>query len=205
MNDLVIPDTAASSAALEVASAYLTPALLSHSHRVYVWAAAYGRQQGIRYDAELLFVAAMFHDISLAPEFDSHTISFEQAGGHVARVFAAGAGWPSERRERLGEVIVRHMWPDLDVADDPEGHLLSRAAALDIAGKNLDDFSPAFRAEVLQQHPRLGLADEFLACFQAQAERKTGSSAARAVRSGLSARMAANPLDAASENTPDGN
>ena len=205
MNDLVIPDTAASSAALEVASAYLTPALLSHSRRVYVWAAAYGRQQGIRYDAELLFVAAMFHDISLAPEFDSHTISFEQAGGHVARVFAAGAGWPSERRERLGEVIVRHMWPDLDVADDPEGHLLSRAAALDIAGKNLDDFSPAFRAEVLQQHPRLGLADEFLACFQAQAERKTGSSAARAVRSGLSARMAANPLDAASEHTPDGN
>jgi hypothetical protein len=76
---------------------------------------------------------------------------------------------------------------------------------LDIAGKNLDDFSPAFRAEVLQQHPRLGLADEFLACFQAQAERKTGSSAARAVQSGLSARMAANPLDTASEHTPNGN
>lgn len=195
LNDLVMPDTAASSAALEVASAYLSPALLSHSRRVYLWASAYGRQQGIRYDGELLFVAAMFHDISLVPEFDSHTVSFEEAGGHVARVFAAGAGWPSERRERLGEVIVRHMWPDVDVADDPEGHLLSRAAALDIVGKNIDDFSPAFRAEVLQQHPRLGLTDEFLACFQAQAERKTGSSAARAVQSGLSARMATNSLD----------
>jgi hypothetical protein len=205
LDDLVIPDTAASSAALEVASAYQSSALLSHSRRVYVWAAAYGRQQGIRYDAELLFVAAMVHDISLAPEFDSHTVSFEEAGGHVARVFAAGAGWPSERRERLGEVIVRHMWPDVDVDVDPEGHLLSRAAALDIVGKNIDDFSPAFRAEVLQQHPRLGLTDEFLACFQAQAERKTGSSAARAVQSGLSARMAGNPLDAASEHTPDGN
>jgi hypothetical protein len=97
------------------------------------------------------------------------------------------------------------MWPDVDVADDPEGHLLSRSAALDIVGKNIDDFSPAFRAEVLQQHPRLGLTDEFIACFQAQAERKTGSSAARAVQSGLSSRMAANPLDAASEHTPDGN
>jgi hypothetical protein len=97
------------------------------------------------------------------------------------------------------------MWRDVDVADDPEGHLLSRAAALDIVGKNIDDFSPAFRAEVLQQHPRLGLTDEFLACFQTQAARKTGSSAARAVQSGLSARMAANPLDAAVEHALDGN
>jgi HD superfamily phosphodiesterase len=196
LDDLVIPDTTASSAALEVASAYQSPALLSHSRRVYVWAAAYARQQGIRYDAELLFVAAMFHDISLVPEFDSHTVSFEEAGGHVARVFAIGAGWPSERRERLAEVIVRHMWPDVDVTADPEGHLISRAAALDIVGKDIDVFSSAFRTEVLQQHPRLGLTAEFLVCFQAQADRKPDSSAARAVQSDLSSRMAANPLDA---------
>ncbi|MEU6827509.1 HD domain-containing protein [Nocardia beijingensis] len=205
LDDLVIPGTAASSAALEVATAYQSAALLNHSHRVYVWAAAYGRRQNIRYDAELLFTAAMFHDLGLAPEFDSHTVSFEQAGGHVARVFAAGAGWPSERREHLGEVIARHMEPDVDVADDPEGHLLSRAAALDVVGKNIDDFSRAFRAEVLQRYPRLGFADEFLACFQVQADRKTGSSAARAMQSGLATRMAANPLAAGSGHTPDEN
>jgi hypothetical protein len=192
----MIPDTAVSSSALEVASAYLSPALLSHSRRVYVWAASFAEQQGIRYDAELLFVAAMFHDISLAPEFDSHTIPFEEAGGHVAKVFTAGAGWPSERRDRLGEVIVRHMWPEVDVEGDAEGYLLSRAAALDIAGKNIEDLTPAFRAEVLQQHPRLGLTNEFLACFQAQADRKPSSAAARAINSGLATRMATNPLDA---------
>ena len=93
LDDLAIPDTAASSAAVEVATAYQSSALLNHSHRVYLWAAGYGRQEGIRYDAELLFLAAMFHDISLVPEFDSHAVSFEEAGGHVARVFAAGAGW----------------------------------------------------------------------------------------------------------------
>jgi hypothetical protein len=193
--DLAIPATAASAAALEVASSYLTTALLSHSRRVYLWAAAYGEQHGIQYDAELLFAAAMFHDIALAPVFDSHTVAFEEAGGHIARVFAAGAGWPGERRERLGEVIVRHMVPDLDVTVDPEGHLISRAAALDIVGKNVDDFSPAFRAEVLREFPRVGLTDEFLACFQAQADRKVDSFAARAIQSGLADRIAANPLD----------
>jgi HD superfamily phosphodiesterase len=194
-NDLVIPTTPAATAALEVATAYQSPTLLSHSRRVYVWAAALADQEGIKYDEELLYVAAMFHDMSLVPEFDSHTVSFEEAGGHVARVFASGAGWSSERRDRLAEVIVRHMWPDVNVDDDPEGHLISRAAAMDIVGRNLDDLSPEFRAHVLQQHPRLGLADEFLACFQAQAERKTESSAARAVESGLSTRIAENPLD----------
>ena len=201
MNDLVIPATPAASAALEVACSYLSPALLSHSRRVYLWAAAYGDQHGIQYDAELLFAAAMFHDLSLVPVFDSHTVSFEETSGHLARVFAAGAGWPTERRERLGEVIVRHMWPDVEVTDDPEGHLISRAAAVDIVGKNLDDFSPAFRSEVLAQYPRLGVADEFLACFQAQADRKASSSAARAIQSGLATRMAANPLDGDSELT----
>jgi hypothetical protein len=190
-----MPDTTASSAALEVASAYQSPALLSHSHRVYLWATAFARQDDIRYDAELLFVASMFHDLSLVPVFDSHTIAFEEAGGHIARVFATGAGWSSERRERLGEVIVRHMWPDVDVTTDPEGHLISRAAALDIVGKDFDDLPADFRAEVLGKHPRLGLASEFLTCFQAQADRKPTSSAARAIQSDLSSRIVANPLD----------
>jgi HD superfamily phosphodiesterase len=196
MDDFMMPGTPASSAALEVASTYQSPALLSHSHRVYLWAAALGTQYGIPYDAELVFVAAMFHDISLVPVFDSHTVAFEEAGGHVARVFATGAGWSPARRERLGEVIVRHMWPDVDVTADPEGHLLSRAAAFDIVGKNIGDLSPAFRADVLQQHPRLNLPAEFLTCFQAQAARKPDSSAARAIQSDLSTRITTNPLDA---------
>lgn len=193
-----MPDTAASAAALEMASAYHSPALLNHSLRAYVWAAALGAAGGIRFDAELLYVAAMFHDFGLVPEFDSHVVPFDEAGGHVARVFAAGAGWPEERRRRLSEVIVRHMWPEVDVATDPEGHLLARSTAMDITGRNVEDCPPGLRAEVLGRYPRLDLAGEFLACFQDQARRKPDSSAAVAVRSGLDARMAENPLDAPS-------
>ncbi|MEV6412010.1 HD domain-containing protein [Kribbella sp. NPDC051718] len=196
LDDLVIPSTTASAAALELASAYQSPSLQSHSRRVFVWAAAYAREHDIAYDAELLFVAAMLHDIGLVPEFDNHTLSFEEAAAHIARAFATGAGWPVARRNRLAEVIVRHMWPEVDVATDPEGHLISRAAALDIAGKNTDDLTPAFRAEVLAQHPRLDLVDEFLTCFKSQATRKPTSTPARAMNSNLTTRMTTNPLDA---------
>ncbi|MEV6286102.1 HD domain-containing protein [Kribbella sp. NPDC051770] len=194
-NDLLIPATTASTAALEVATAYQTPALLSHSRRVYIWAAALAEQESISYDDELLFVASMFHDLGLSPEFDSHTVSFEVAAGHVARVFAAGAGWSPERQDRVAEVIVRHMVFDTDVNDDPEGHLIARAASLDIVGLDADRLTAEFRAEVLAQHPRLGLKEEFLACFEEQAARKTASTAARAVNSGLAGRMSGNPLD----------
>jgi hypothetical protein len=195
LDDLVVPDTAASAAALEVASAYQSPALLNHSLRAYVWAAAHGMTRGIGFDPELLYVAALFHDLGLVPAFDSHAVSFEEAGGHVARVFAAGAGWPAERRERLAEVIIRHMWPRVDVSVDPEGYLLARATETEIIGTNVNDFPPGFRAEVLERHPRLDITENFLACFEAQAKRKPDSSAAVSVRSGLSTRMAGNPLD----------
>jgi hypothetical protein len=195
LDEVVVPDTAASAAALEVASAYQSPALLNHSLRAFVWAAAHGVTRGIGFDPELLYVAALFHDLGLVPAFDSHAVSFEEAGGHVARVFAAGAGWPGERRERLAEVIIRHMWPEVDVSVDPEGYLLARATETEITGTNLNDFPPGFRTEVLERYPRLDVAENFLACFEAQAKRKPGSSAAAAVRSGLSTRMAGNPLD----------
>jgi hypothetical protein len=195
LDDLVVPDTAASVAALEVASAYQSPALLNHSLRAYVWAAAHGMTRGIGFDPELLYVAALFHDLGLVPAFDSQAVSFEEAGGHVARVFAAGAAWPAERRERLAEVIIRHMWPGVDMSVDPEGYLLARATETEIIGTNVNDFSPDFRAEVLERYPRLDITKNFLACFEAQAKRKPDSSAAVSVRSGLSTRMAGNPLD----------
>jgi hypothetical protein len=195
LDDLVVPDTAAAAAALEVTSAYQSPALVNHSLRAYLWAAAHGMTRGIGFDPELLYVAALFHDLGLVPAFDSYAVSFEEAGGHVARVFAAGAGWPAERRERLAEVIIRHMWLKVDVTADPEGYLLARATKTEIIGTNVNDFPPGFRAEVLERHPRLDITENFLACIEAQAKRKPDSSAAVSVRSGLSTRMAGNPLD----------
>lgn len=194
---LAVPGTAASAAALEVAASYLSPALLNHSLRAYVWAAARGAAENVPFDPELLYVAALFHDIGLVPVFDSHTVAFEEAGGHVARVFAAGAGWPAERRERLSEVIVRHMWPQVEPSADPEGYLLANATATEVIGKDADAYPADLRAEAMERYPRLDLAEQFLACFEDQAARKPGSSAAVAVRSGLADRVAANPLDGA--------
>jgi hypothetical protein len=196
IDDLPIPDTAASRAATEVLRRYAPPALVHHAIRSACWAAAYGRLTGVAFDPELLHVAALLHDLGLEEPFDSHRLPFEVAGGHLAWVFGAGAGWPAQRRDRLAEVIVRHMWDDVDPALDPEGHLLERATSLDVSGRRAGEWPAELRAEVLAAWPRLDLAERFTACFADQAARKPDSSAAAAMRSGLAARIAANPLGA---------
>ena len=195
LNELVVPDTPACRAALEVATAFCSPALLNHSVRAWLWAAGYAQERGIAFDAELLYVSAMLHDLALVKEFDYHTLPFEEAGGHVAWVFGAAAGWPVDRRRRAGEIIVRHMWDVVDAGSDPEGHLLELSTAMDISGRQTEEIPPDLRADVLARYPRLGLAEEFIARFEDQARRKPRCLAAQFVRSGFASRVAANPLD----------
>jgi HD superfamily phosphodiesterase len=41
--------------------------LFHHSARVYYWGALSGKRHGLRFDPELLYAAAMFHDIGITP------------------------------------------------------------------------------------------------------------------------------------------
>ncbi|MFI6298108.1 HD domain-containing protein [Nonomuraea sp. NPDC050790] len=193
--DILIPDTAACRLALEVATEFHTPSLLNHSIRAYLFAAAYGETNAIAFDAELLYVSAMLHDLGLAKDFDNHTVPFEEAGGHVAWVFGAGAGWPPERRRRAAEVIVRHMWPEVDVTKDPEGHLLELSTAMDISGRQTDEIPEPAKQEILRRYPRLDLVERFTARMTEQGTRKPDSVAGGFVRAGFADKLAANPLN----------
>ncbi|MDH2442759.1 HD domain-containing protein [Amnibacterium sp. CER49] len=196
--EIPVPSTPAAVAAREVAARYCSPALLNHSVRSWYWALGFADALGVpSADPELLHVAALLHDVGLVPVFDSHTAPFETAGGHVAWVLAAGAGWPAPRRDRLVEVIERHMWREVDPGEDPDGHLLEIATGLDISGARPDVLPADQVAEVLARHPRLTLAREFGACLTDQAARKPASQAARLVAGGLDRRLAENPLERA--------
>jgi hypothetical protein len=194
-DDIPQPQSPVALAALEVAEAYCSPSLVNHSVRSYLWAAAYGLLHQIPFDVELLYVSALLHDLGLVGPFDSHAVPFEEASGHVAWVFGAGAGWPAARRERLAGIIVRHMGDDVDPEIDAEGHLLRIATGLDISGRDPERWPAELRREVLDRIPRLMLGAEFIRCFEEQAHRKPDSSAAAAVRGGIADRIMANPLD----------
>ncbi|HEY8319158.1 MAG TPA: HD domain-containing protein [Amnibacterium sp.] len=194
--DARLPETPATRAALEVATRFCSTALLDHSIRSWYWACGFAAATGVAVrDAELLAVAAVLHDVGLTPGFDNHLLPFETAGGNVGWAVTAGAGWVPGRRDRVVEVIERHMWREVDPAEDPEGHLLEIATGLDISGARPDVLPADFVAEVLARHPRGALGAEFTACITDQAARKPDSQAARIVAGGVAARLAAHPLE----------
>ena len=195
LKDIDIPRTPACQAALDAATRFYSPSLLHHCMRSYLWAAAYAADNDMDHDAELLYVAALLHDLGLVAEFDSHTVAFEDVGGHLAWLFTAGAGWPTARRERAAQVVVRHMWDEVDPATDPEGFLLEMATGVDISGRHARDFPAALRNEVLYRYPRLNLAAEFTACFADQSRHKPHTRAGQLWRAGARDRIANNPLD----------
>ncbi|AMM21960.1 hypothetical protein AX769_19690 [Frondihabitans sp. PAMC 28766] len=179
VDTLLTPPTATAALALETSRATASPALANHCLRSWAFAAALGLERGLVVDAELLFVAAMFHDHGVVPEFDAVEAPFEDAGGAVGWVFAAGAGWPVERRERVREVIQRHAWASVDPASDVEGFLLEAATTLDVRGVGAEAWRADLVAAVVYRVPRLDFSATFDAAIAAQASRKPGSNAAR--------------------------
>jgi hypothetical protein len=196
ISDFTVPVTPAASAAVELAAAYHSPALVNHVRRSWLWAEAFAVVEGrADIDHELLFVSALLHDIGITPPFDNVALSYEEAGGHVAVALTVGAGWPLERAHRALEVIVRHNWPSVDPEMDAEGYLLEIATGLDISGSRATVLPEPFLEEVLTQLPRLTLSEEFGAGVTDQAARKPHTSAHRLVAGGVVDKLAANPLE----------
>lgn len=179
VDSLLAPPTPTAGLAREVAREWETDALFNHSLRSWVWASALGDSLGLDYDAELLYVSSLLHDIGVADRFDSHRIAFEVAGGAAGWTFAAGAGWDVARRVRVAEVIERHMWAEVDPEFDVEGHLLEVATSLDVGGAEFDKWDPQVLLAVVDAVPRLDFADSFAASIHDQAVRKPHSNAVR--------------------------
>jgi hypothetical protein len=195
ITDAPVPTSPAATAAREVAAEFCSTALLNHSERSYCFAVGFAAVAELDFDAELLYVSALLHDLGLTEAFDNHRIAFETAGGYAAWVLTAGAGWPIDRRRRAVEVIERHMWPSVDPQRDPEGHLLEIATGLDISGARPEVLPRTFLDEVLDRYPRLDLGAEFTACLVDQATRKPETAAARLVAGGLADKLSHHPLE----------
>ena len=63
------------------------PLLFHHSSRVYYWSALAGRRRGLRFDPELLYAGAMFHDMGLTDQHSSADERFEVDGANAVRDF----------------------------------------------------------------------------------------------------------------------
>src|SRR3977135_1790946 len=65
---IAVPDTKLAAEATEPVRDTTTELIYHHSRRVYLFGSLQGRNRGLSFDPELLYIGAMFHDVGLNEE-----------------------------------------------------------------------------------------------------------------------------------------
>ena len=159
---LVIPDSLLAKEATDILREYSTDLLFNHSIRVYLFAAEQGRQQKLRFDPELLYVAAAFHDLGLIKKFSSPNERFEVDGANAARQFLTAHNVPEEQVQTVWEAIALHTTPGITQHMRPEVALLYSGVGLDVLGKGFDQFPSELRDEIVARYPRKHFKEDFI-------------------------------------------
>jgi len=163
-----IPRSVLTLAAEQEAERRLTPALLQHSYRSYLFGVAVGHLERLDVDRELLFSAAMLHDTGLNPPV--HGVDFTLAGAAVALEVAEHVGLSTAATQVLRNAITLHHSPDVTVATDgPVAYLLSAGAAVDVIGLHSWRLPPGLLHQIVIDHPRLAFKREFRSAVATEA------------------------------------
>ena len=143
------------------------PALLfHHSSRVYYWGALTGKRRGLRFDPELLYAGAMFHDMGLTPKHASAHERFEVDGANAARDFLRGHGIAEQDIETVWTAIALHTTPGIPQHMHPVIALVTAGVEMDVLGIAFSEFTDAEREAVLRAHPRPGrFKEEIIQAF----------------------------------------
>ncbi|WP_101257577.1 HD domain-containing protein [Streptomyces barkulensis] len=160
-----VPDSAMAREATELVREAASPLLFDHSRRVFLWGSLRGREQGLRFDPELLYVGAMFHDLGLTERFRRTDQRFEIDGADEARRFLHAHGVTGEEADRVWTAIALHTTPEIPLHMAPEIALVTRGVELDVLGVGYRAVSEEERAAVVEAHPRPDFKNRILAAF----------------------------------------
>lgn len=151
---IAIPDSAIAKAATQLVRDTESDLLYHHSRRVFLWAALTGERKALRYDPELLYFGAMFHDMSLTPQYSSRDLRFEVDGANAARDFLRSRGISERDVEDVWTAIALHTTPGIPEHMRPTIALVTSGVEMDVLGIAYHDFTGQQREDVCAHHPR---------------------------------------------------
>ena len=129
--------------------------LFHHSSRVYYWGALAGKRRGLRYDPELLYAGAMFHDMGLTHQHSTHE-RFEVDSANTARDFLRSHGIGQHDIDTVWTAIALHTTPGIPPHMHPVVALVTAGVEMDVLGLKYAEYSDAEREAVVHAHPRTG-------------------------------------------------
>lgn len=159
------PDTQLTREATGLLHEFSTPLLINHSHRVYFWANELGRQSGQKYDQELLFICAAFHDMGLLKSHRTADDRFEVDSANPVRQFLEHHNVPAARLQVAWDAISLHTTPGIAAYKPTEVELIYNGVAFDSLGFGYERIPKDLRKRVVAQFPRVKFKQEIAKAF----------------------------------------
>jgi len=151
---ITIPDSKLAREITELVRDTESPLLFHHSSRVYYWGALAGKRRGLRFDSELLYAGAMFHDMGLTHQHSTPQERFEVDSANAARDFLRNHGVHQQDIEMVWTAIALHTTPGIPQHMHPVVALVTAGVEMDVLGLSYAEYSVSEREAVVHAHPR---------------------------------------------------
>ncbi|MEW6275465.1 MAG: HD domain-containing protein [Bacillota bacterium] len=129
----------------------------SHFERVYHLSLQIAEEEKIRVDQEVLYAAAMLHDIGALPPYQTKGIDHAERSAQVFEEILVPMGFPSKKIELVRDIILGHMFY-AEPSDIAEAIIFHDADTLEFMGYigitrmlsvvGLDDWTPDLKSAV---------------------------------------------------------
>ncbi|GAB2812256.1 HD domain-containing protein [Streptomyces daliensis] len=162
---VTVPDTRLAAEATELVRDSVGDLVYHHSRRVFWFGSLQGRNRGLSFDPELLYIGAMFHDLGLGEEFQDSGRRFEVDSAEAARRFLHAHGVPEDSVRRVWTAIALHTTPGIPEFMEPEVALVTAGVEYDVLGIGYHDIGEAERTEITALHPRPDFKRRILEAF----------------------------------------
>lgn len=153
----VIPDSSLVNQTIDFLKDTHQEFLINHCYRTYLFGNVIGRNEAVKFDKELFFIASLLHDVGLTSRHQ-----FKQSSCHCFAIEGAVEAGKFLKQQKLEDVKARIIQDAIALhlnvkvsTSLPEAYLLNKGAGVDVIGHQLHCFHSAFLTKTLYQYPRL--------------------------------------------------
>jgi hypothetical protein len=159
-----VPATPVIDQSIEYARQKCEPYLFNHVVRSWLFAERIGQLKKLEYDAEVVAVGTLLHDITLNKAFVGPR-RFEVEGADIARNFAAGIGFEKRRAQLIWDSVALNSTPSIGLYKEAEVALCTTGICLDVVGLEFELIPPDEMKAIIETFPRLQMKSKMTYCF----------------------------------------
>jgi hypothetical protein len=149
-----IPDGVMAQAATDQVRSTESELMFHHALRAFLFASLTGHRENLAFDADLLYVGTLFHNVGLNTRYERSPHRFEVDGANAARDFMRQHGVGDREVEEVWMAIALHTTQGIPEHLSALVALISAGVQMDVRGARYEEFASEQRDEITQAYPR---------------------------------------------------